>query len=219
MSTTSTTPSTSMARQPGRRSSTRSSSRRWSRSASPAQVRNVEWLPLGAFAYTREGVGDSQGMIELAVNKQGVLAGTYYNEATGVSRALKGMLDQDAAGGGGLRRRQEHRPGPGDGHPQPDARRGAGPVPLRHRRVVSGPAGAPPAVGGRGRRAVRGRQGVAFGKAGGTGAPGCAARAGPVARRRSRDFLSGPAGAAAGGRGGRRHFPGCAGRPDDPLEN
>ena len=43
---------------------------------------------------TREGVDDSQAMLELAVNKQGVLAGTYYNEATEVSRSLKGMLDQ-----------------------------------------------------------------------------------------------------------------------------
>jgi hypothetical protein len=33
-------------------------------------------------------------MLELAVNKQGVVAGTYYNEATEVSRSLKGMLDQ-----------------------------------------------------------------------------------------------------------------------------
>jgi hypothetical protein len=62
----------------------------------PAQVGNVEWLPLGAYAYTREDVGDSQGMIELAVNKQGVLAGTYNNEATGISRPLKGMLDQES---------------------------------------------------------------------------------------------------------------------------
>jgi hypothetical protein len=51
---------------------------------------------LGVFALTREGVDDSQAMLELAVNKQGVLAGTYYNEATEVSRALKGMLDQDS---------------------------------------------------------------------------------------------------------------------------
>ncbi|TWU04350.1 hypothetical protein [Stieleria varia] len=55
-----------------------------------------EWLPLGVFAYTKEGVDDSQAMIELAVNKQGVLAGTYYNEATKVSRSLKGSIDKDS---------------------------------------------------------------------------------------------------------------------------
>jgi hypothetical protein len=34
-------------------------------------------------------------MVELAINKQGVLAGTWYNESTQVSRSLKGMLDPD----------------------------------------------------------------------------------------------------------------------------
>ena len=62
--------------------------------SAPAEVTDTEWLPLGTFALTREGVNDSQAMLELAVNKQGVLAGTYYNEATRVSRSLKGMLDQ-----------------------------------------------------------------------------------------------------------------------------
>lgn len=62
--------------------------------SAPAQVTDTEWLPLGTFALTREGVNDSQAMLELAVNKQGVLAGTYYNETTQVSRSLKGMLDQ-----------------------------------------------------------------------------------------------------------------------------
>ena len=60
----------------------------------PEKAADAEWLPLGTFAVTREDVDDSQGMIELAINKQGVLAGTYYNEASGASRALKGTLDQ-----------------------------------------------------------------------------------------------------------------------------
>jgi hypothetical protein len=60
----------------------------------PEKAADADWLPLGTFAVTREDVEDSQGMIELAINKQGVLAGTYYNEATGVSRSLKGTLDQ-----------------------------------------------------------------------------------------------------------------------------
>jgi len=60
----------------------------------PEKAADAEWLPLGTFAVTREDVEDSQGMIELAINKQGVLAGTYYNEASGVSRSLKGTLDQ-----------------------------------------------------------------------------------------------------------------------------
>jgi hypothetical protein len=64
--------------------------------SAPEQVTDTEWLPLGVFALTREGVNDSQAMLELAVNKQGVLSGTYYNEATEVTRSLKGMLDQDS---------------------------------------------------------------------------------------------------------------------------
>lgn len=65
-------------------------------SAAPAadQVSSEDWMPLGVFALSAEDVGDSQSMIELAVNKQGVLAGTYYNESTSVSRPLKGTIDQ-----------------------------------------------------------------------------------------------------------------------------
>lgn len=58
------------------------------------QVQQEEWLPLGVFVLTREDVDDSQTMLELAVSKKGVLAGTYYNEATGASRPLKGTVDQ-----------------------------------------------------------------------------------------------------------------------------
>ena len=65
--------------------------------APPAdQVQDEEWLPLGVFAVTREDVDDSQTMLELAVNKQGVLAGTYYNEATETARPLKGTMDAES---------------------------------------------------------------------------------------------------------------------------
>jgi hypothetical protein len=63
--------------------------------APPAeQVQTEEWLPLGVFALSSESVTDSNAMVELAVNKQGVLAGTYYNESTSASRPLKGTVDQ-----------------------------------------------------------------------------------------------------------------------------
>ncbi len=62
--------------------------------AAPEQTPETEeWLPLGVFALSSEDVEDSQMMVELAVNKQGVVAGTYYNQATGVSRPLKGTMD------------------------------------------------------------------------------------------------------------------------------
>jgi hypothetical protein len=60
----------------------------------PEKTADAEWLPLGTFAVTREDVEDSQGMVELAIDKQGVIAGTYYNEASGASRPLKGTFDQ-----------------------------------------------------------------------------------------------------------------------------
>jgi len=52
-----------------------------------------EWLPLGVFAMTSEDTGDSQLVVQLAVNKQGVIAGTYYNEPNQVSRPIQGTVD------------------------------------------------------------------------------------------------------------------------------
>jgi hypothetical protein len=59
----------------------------------PEKVDQEEWMPLGVFAFTQEDMTDSNTMIELAVSKSGVLAGTYYNETTGSSRPLKGSVD------------------------------------------------------------------------------------------------------------------------------
>jgi hypothetical protein len=53
-----------------------------------------EWLPLGVYALTSEDTPDSSAVLQLAVNKQGVLAGTYYNEETKVSRPVQGTVDQ-----------------------------------------------------------------------------------------------------------------------------
>ncbi len=52
-----------------------------------------DWLPLGVFALTSEDTADSQAVIQLAVNKQGVIAGTYYNEANQISRPIQGTVD------------------------------------------------------------------------------------------------------------------------------
>jgi hypothetical protein len=64
--------------------------------APPADQLNPQqqdWLPLGVFALTSEDTGDSQAVIQLAVNKQGVIAGTYYNEANQVNRPVQGSID------------------------------------------------------------------------------------------------------------------------------
>jgi hypothetical protein len=52
-----------------------------------------EWLPLGVYALTSEDTTDSSAALQLAVNKKGVLAGTYYNEDTQVSRPVQGTVD------------------------------------------------------------------------------------------------------------------------------
>jgi hypothetical protein len=52
-----------------------------------------EWLPFGVYAVTSEDTPDSSAVLQLAVNKQGVIAGTYYNEDTQVSRPVQGMVD------------------------------------------------------------------------------------------------------------------------------
>lgn len=53
-----------------------------------------DWLPLGVFAVgnTPEQAAISNMIIQLAVNKQGEISGTYYNSATDQVRALDGMV-------------------------------------------------------------------------------------------------------------------------------
>jgi hypothetical protein len=63
--------------------------------APPANPTNAqeEWLPLGVYAVTSEDTPDASAVLQLAVNKQGVLAGTYHNEDTQVDRPVQGMVD------------------------------------------------------------------------------------------------------------------------------
>jgi hypothetical protein len=59
----------------------------------------VDWLPLGVFAITQD--GESAGppptmFLQLAVNKQGIIAGTFQNtaDATAPSQPIEGMVDK-----------------------------------------------------------------------------------------------------------------------------
>ena len=61
--------------------------------AAPPVDQPQEWMPLGVFALSREGTTDTQAVIELAVSKTGAIAGTYHNEASGVSRPVKGTAN------------------------------------------------------------------------------------------------------------------------------
>ncbi|MBI1247024.1 hypothetical protein GC197_04175 [bacterium] len=55
---------------------------------------NVDWMPLGVFAVTDDTGTDSSIAIQLAVSKEGIIAGTIYNDITGSERPLQGMVDQ-----------------------------------------------------------------------------------------------------------------------------
>ncbi len=54
----------------------------------------VEWMPLGVFAVAEEDGTDSGMMLQLAVSKEGIIAGTFYNDTTDSGRPLEGMVDQ-----------------------------------------------------------------------------------------------------------------------------
>ena len=54
----------------------------------------TEWLPLGVFALSRGDTGASNTVLQLAVSKEGVISGTYYNSDTDIARPVKGSVDQ-----------------------------------------------------------------------------------------------------------------------------
>ena len=61
---------------------------------SDAQAEQVEWMSLGVFALTQEGVDTTNQLLQLAVSKEGIIAGTLFNETTGSERPVEGMVDQ-----------------------------------------------------------------------------------------------------------------------------
>jgi hypothetical protein len=54
----------------------------------------TEWLPLGVFALSRGDTGASNTVLQLAVSKEGVISGTYYNSDTDIARPVKGSVDK-----------------------------------------------------------------------------------------------------------------------------
>ena len=53
-----------------------------------------DWMPLGVFALSKSNVADSNMVLQLAINKEGVISGTYYNTNTDAGRPIKGMVDK-----------------------------------------------------------------------------------------------------------------------------
>ena len=55
----------------------------------------VEWMPLGVYAITNEEAGDPNMFLQLAVSKEGYIAGTYYNQSTDTTKPVEGTVDKD----------------------------------------------------------------------------------------------------------------------------
>lgn len=58
------------------------------------QAAAMEWMPLGVFALTAEGVNASSMYLQLTRSKEGVIAGTFCNESTGATHPVEGMIDE-----------------------------------------------------------------------------------------------------------------------------
>ena len=57
-----------------------------------------DWLPLGVFAITQDGesANDEPTMfLQLAVSKQGIIAGMFQNTTSGVTKSVEGMVDKE----------------------------------------------------------------------------------------------------------------------------
>ncbi|MEM6470115.1 MAG: hypothetical protein AAF802_11215 [Planctomycetota bacterium] len=63
----------------------------------PEEVKpdEVEWMPLGVFEITDVDGNDMSMMLQLAVSKEGIIAGTFYNTTNDKSRPVEGMVDRE----------------------------------------------------------------------------------------------------------------------------
>ena len=57
-------------------------------------TKDEEWLPLGVFAMVSAGDDNSSNIFQLALNKAGIIRGTYYNALTDTSETVYGSVDQ-----------------------------------------------------------------------------------------------------------------------------
>jgi len=54
----------------------------------------LEWLPLGVFAATPDGLNEPEVMVQLATTKDGIIGGTAFDQKTGAAYAIQGTVDQ-----------------------------------------------------------------------------------------------------------------------------
>ena len=63
--------------------------------ADPAQAEKMDWLPLGTFALSTNKEDTSPSfVVQLAVSKEGILSGTFYNRATDATYPVQGRVDK-----------------------------------------------------------------------------------------------------------------------------
>ena len=55
----------------------------------------TEWLPLGVFAIAGDDGVDTGMLVQLAVSKDGIIAGTFYNDATDEGKPIEGSVDRE----------------------------------------------------------------------------------------------------------------------------
>jgi hypothetical protein len=55
-----------------------------------------QWMPLGVFAVTQEANKPSNMVLQLAVNKEGAIQGTYFNSEDNTAKPIKGMVDKES---------------------------------------------------------------------------------------------------------------------------
>jgi hypothetical protein len=63
------------------------------------QADNVEWMPLGVFALAEKdatSAEDSIMFLQLAISKEGIIAGTFQNTATDASFEVQGTIDTES---------------------------------------------------------------------------------------------------------------------------
>jgi hypothetical protein len=67
-------------------------------SSAPAVVdsKAEDWLPLGVYALSQGNAAYSNMVLQLALNKNGEIAGTFYNTTTDVARPVRGMVDKES---------------------------------------------------------------------------------------------------------------------------
>ncbi|TWT78738.1 hypothetical protein CA13_01350 [Planctomycetes bacterium CA13] len=59
---------------------------------------SVEWMPLGVFALTQEegSAEDATLFLQLAISKEGIIAGTFQNTATDEAFEVEGTIDRES---------------------------------------------------------------------------------------------------------------------------